>query len=114
MKKILFNIILAVSLCGCSSFLEPDSPSEYVPKTANALNEMLLGDAYPLANSTCLFTFHNALDDDIEMSEDCILQTSSSGIEGLIYIRRNLVLRYGVRITSISWERMPRWIIWMT
>ena len=88
MKKILFNIILAVSLCGCSSFLEPDSPSEYVPKTANALNEMLLGDAYPLANSTCLFTFHNALDDDIEMSEDCI--------------------------TSISWERMPRWIIWMT
>ncbi|WP_018337834.1 RagB/SusD family nutrient uptake outer membrane protein [Butyricimonas synergistica] len=86
MKKILFNIILAVSLCGCSSFLEPDSPSEYVPKTANALNEMLLGDAYPLANSTCLFTFHNALDDDIEMSEDCILQTSSSGIEGLQYV----------------------------
>ena len=86
MKKILFNIILAASLCGCSNFLEPDSPSEYVPKSADALNEMLLGDAYPLANSTCLFNFHNALDDDIEMSEDCIMQTSTLGITGLQYV----------------------------
>lgn len=36
MKKILFSIILVVGLSGCSDFLEPDSPSEYVPETADA------------------------------------------------------------------------------
>ncbi|RHR79719.1 RagB/SusD family nutrient uptake outer membrane protein [Odoribacter sp. AF15-53] len=86
MKKILFNMILLTSLCACSSFLEPNSPSEYVPESVDALNEMLLGDAYPLATSSCLFNLHNAFDDDIEMSEDFILQTSSYGIIGLQYI----------------------------
>ena len=55
MKKILFSIILVVGLSGCSDFLEPDSPSEYVPETADALNEMLLGEAYPKATTTVLF-----------------------------------------------------------
>ena len=38
--------------CSCSDFLEPKSPSEYIPKTADALNEMLLGDAYARADNS--------------------------------------------------------------
>ena len=83
MKKILFSIILVVGLSGCSDFLEPDSPSEYVPETADALNEMLLGEAYPKATTTGLFSLHGALDDDIEMSDVYIAQRTTSAIENL-------------------------------
>ena len=87
MKKILFSIILVVGLSGCSDFLEPDSPSEYVPETADALNEMLLGEAYPKATTTGLFSLHGALDDDIEMSDVYIAQRTTSAIENfrLVY-----------------------------
>ena len=57
----------------CSDFLEPKSPSEYIPKTADALNEMLLGDAYARAdNSYFIFSYHNILDDDVEMTNEPI------------------------------------------
>ena len=59
--------------CSCSDFLEPKSPSEYIPKTADALNEMLLGDAYARAdNSYFIFSYHNILDDDVEMTNEPI------------------------------------------
>ena len=45
MKEILFSVFLMMGLGACSEFLEPNSPSEYVPETADALNEMLLGSA---------------------------------------------------------------------
>lgn len=70
MKKILLIILIGWGACACSDFLEPDSPSEYMPKTADALNEMLLGEAYPTATSVYLFCLHNAMNDDIEMSEE--------------------------------------------
>ena len=57
----------------CSDFLEPKSPSEYVPKAVDALNEMLLGDAYARAdNSYFIFSYHNILDDDVEVTNEPI------------------------------------------
>ena len=69
MKRILLNIFLGCCLCACSDFLQPDSPSEYVPETVDALNELLLGGAYPTSTVSTLFCFHNSLDDDIEMCD---------------------------------------------
>lgn len=83
MKKTLYTIMLIGSLTGCSEFLEPDSPSEYVPETANALSEMLLGEAYPTTTSSNLFQLHNALDDDIEMSDQLLIQRVTSTFENL-------------------------------
>ena len=83
MKKIIFAIMTIASAWGCSEFLEPDSPSEYVPETANALNEMLLGEAYPTHTSSKLFMLHNALDDDIEMSDALLIQRVTSTFENL-------------------------------
>lgn len=107
MKKILFSIVLLTSLCACSSFLKPNSPSEYVPETVDALNEMLLGDAYPLATSSCLFNLHNAFDDDIEMSEDRIMQTSSQRIVGLQYVYSwdpQMFDLYPLQSTVLQWS----------
>lgn len=114
MKKTLFNIILLTNLCACSSFLEPNSPSEYVPESVDALNEMLLGDAYPLATSTCLFNLHNVFDDDIEMSEDFILQTSSYGIIGLQYIYSwdpQMFDLYPGQSTVLQWSTYYQYIL---
>lgn len=50
----------------CSDFLEPQSQSEYIPKDAVSLNEMLLGEAYPKASSpAALMDILSILDDDI-------------------------------------------------
>ncbi|MCI6412625.1 RagB/SusD family nutrient uptake outer membrane protein [Butyricimonas virosa] len=74
MKKNIFLIVMILwGFCSCSDFLEPKSPSEYIPKTADALNEMLLGDAYARAdNSYFIFSYHNILDDDVEMTNEPI------------------------------------------
>ena len=64
MKKLLITLIVGLSV-SCSDFLEPKSQSEYIPKEASALNEMLLGNAYP--GSTNLELLH-LLDDDIMCS----------------------------------------------
>ncbi len=44
MKRIIYILtgIVLLSLSSCSDFLEPKSQSEYVPKDANALQEMLI------------------------------------------------------------------------
>lgn len=50
----------------CSDFLEPKSKSEFVPKEATALNELLLGEAYPRSGQGRLNVFLGFLDDDID------------------------------------------------
>ena len=46
-KNIIFFMLVLLGSSSCSSFLEPSSQTEFVPKTATSLNEMLLGEAYP-------------------------------------------------------------------
>lgn len=66
-KNVVYIIGLLMMVTSCSDFLEPKSQSEFVPKNAVSLNEMLLGDAYPQPNvSSCyLFSLQTMLDDDI-------------------------------------------------
>lgn len=66
-----YLIFIAIGLLGitnsCSKFLEESTQSEVVPRTAESLNEYLLGDAYPQVHSS----FHPEelyLHDDIEMN----------------------------------------------
>lgn len=67
MKKYIVYIVgLLVLATSCGEFLEPKSQSEYVPKNAVSLNEMLIGSAYPKPNvDNCLFSLQTMLDDDI-------------------------------------------------
>lgn len=64
--KILTASFIALSICSCDDFLEPDSKSEFVPKDATSLNELLLGEAYQRNDMTGFNIFLNMLDDDIE------------------------------------------------
>lgn len=59
-------ILALLSLFGCSDFLEPKSKSEFVPKDANSLNELLLGEAYPRRDFKGFFEFLALLDDDVD------------------------------------------------
>ena len=74
MKK-LRNIIIAVCCAGlasCSDFLEPKSDYEFIPETVDALNEILLGDAYLVTirgNDVDVGSILQLLDDDVECSE---------------------------------------------
>ena len=59
--------IVLFSLSSCSNFLEPQSQSEYIPKDANALQEMLIGSAYPKhAGGNSLLAFLSFFDDDVQ------------------------------------------------
>lgn len=72
MKKQIIIIFIISALSSCGKFLEPKSQSEYVPKTANAINEMLIYDAYAHTASPineCLFSYENILDDDIAITD---------------------------------------------
>lgn len=69
LKNILY-VTLIVTLTSCGDFLEPKSQSEYVPKDANALQEMLIGEAYPkhsLGNR--LLSYLEIFNDDIQQQE---------------------------------------------
>ena len=69
MKLINRLIIIAgisLALTGCSDFLEPNSKSEFVPKDATSLNELLLGEAYQRNDMDGFNVFLGLLDDDIE------------------------------------------------
>ena len=69
MNRILSFVALSCFFASCSDFLEPKSQNEYVPETATALNEMLLGDAYAKPGVTnCLFALQAMLDDDVACS----------------------------------------------
>lgn len=65
----LFAATAAVALTSCSDFLEPKSNSEFVPKDAEALNQVLLGEAYPrTTGSYWLEGFVHLFDDDVAMA----------------------------------------------
>lgn len=63
-NKIIYIIIASFILASCNDFLEPKSKSEFVPKDANSLNELLLGEAYPTP-TTYMTRFLNLMDDDV-------------------------------------------------
>ncbi|MDE6037070.1 MAG: hypothetical protein K2G05_02280, partial [Duncaniella sp.] len=68
-KSIIFGL-LGLSLNSCNDFLEPQSSSEFVPKDANSLNEILLGEAYPHTSSSYFLEgFVHLFDDDVAMAE---------------------------------------------
>lgn len=64
-QRIIFLCIVSLILGSCGDFLEPKSKSEFVPKDANSLSELLLGEAYPRNGITELNVFLHLLDDDI-------------------------------------------------
>lgn len=64
-QQIIFIIIISLILGGCGDFLEPKSKSEFVPKDANSMHELLLGEAYPRNDITGLNIFLYLLDDDV-------------------------------------------------
>ena len=69
MKKLL-TIFIAGLTISCSDFLEPKSESEYIPKEASSLNEMLLAEAYVAASAQRdILTTLSLLDDDIMCSD---------------------------------------------
>lgn len=65
-KNIFIIALLAFISTGCEDFLEPKSNSEFVPKDANSLNELLLGEAYQRNDMDGFNIFLGLLDDDIE------------------------------------------------
>ena len=81
MKKIL-NIfattVALLSATSCGDFLEPNSTSEFVPKDAVSLNELLLGEAYQRNDMSGFNIFLNLLDDDIEAAP---YQTPTDGFK---------------------------------
>ena len=64
-NKIIALCLCSIALCSCEDFLDPSSTSEFVPKDANSLNELLLGEAYPRNDIDGMNIFLNLLDDDI-------------------------------------------------
>lgn len=67
MTRNIFAILsFALLLTACADFLEPNSKSEFVPKDANSLNELLLGEAYQRNDMSGYNIFLGLLDDDIE------------------------------------------------
>ncbi|MBO4960088.1 RagB/SusD family nutrient uptake outer membrane protein [Butyricimonas sp.] len=64
-QQIIFIFIISLILGGCGDFLEPKSKSEFVPKDANSMNELLLGEAYPRNDVSGLNIFLYLLDDDV-------------------------------------------------
>ncbi len=86
MKKFLniFATAFAVlSATSCGDFLEPNSTSEFVPKDAVSLNELLLGEAYQRNDMTGFNIFLNLLDDDIEAAP---YQTPTDGFKAEKYL----------------------------
>lgn len=67
-KNIFIIALLAFISAGCEDFLEPNSKSEFVPKDATSLNELLLGEAYLRNDMSGFNIFLGLLDDDIEAS----------------------------------------------
>ena len=74
MKKILIILFTGV-FAACSDFLEPKSQSEYIPKEATALNEMLLGEAYPQSSGS-----NNQILDIVSVLDDDVMCTNVPGI----------------------------------
>ncbi|MBR4989260.1 MAG: RagB/SusD family nutrient uptake outer membrane protein [Bacteroidaceae bacterium] len=65
-NKLFIIASLSLVFAGCGDFLEPNSKSEFVPKDATSLNELLLGEAYQRNDLGGFNTFLALLDDDVE------------------------------------------------
>ena len=65
-NKIFIMASLSMALTGCGDFLEPNSKSEFVPKDATSLNELLLGEAYQRNDLDGFNNFLSLMDDDVE------------------------------------------------
>lgn len=67
LRNILYTAFLAAISTSCGDFLEPKSQSEYIPKDANALQEMLIGTGYPTQNGGNPFlSYLEIFNDDIQ------------------------------------------------
>lgn len=64
-SRITYLVLAGLTLLSCNDFLEPKSKSEFVPKDASSMNELLLGEAYPTNNTGGLNVFLHLLDDDV-------------------------------------------------
>lgn len=62
----IFAVVTLLTITACGDFLEPNSKSEFVPKDAVSLNELLLGEAYQRNDIEGFSVFLNLLDDDIQ------------------------------------------------
>lgn len=67
LKYLIYTIALT-GLTACGDFLEPKSQSQYIPKDANALQEMLIGEAYPQQKDTKFLDYLEILADDVEQN----------------------------------------------
>ncbi|SFG27035.1 RagB/SusD family nutrient uptake outer membrane protein [Prevotella sp. KH2C16] len=66
MKKIIFFLpALVLLLSSCGDFLEEESQSEVIPKTASDFSELLVGNGYP-DNAVPAFGWIGFMDDDCE------------------------------------------------
>lgn len=69
LKNILYATLLA-TLSSCGDFLEPKSQSEYVPKEVTALQELLIGAAYPEQTSQYkILSYLEIFNDDLQQQE---------------------------------------------
>ncbi len=70
LKYLIYTITLTYpSPLACGDFLEPKSQSQYIPKDANALQEMLIGEAYPQQKDTKFLNYQEILADDVEQNQ---------------------------------------------
>ena len=76
-------IVTALSFISCGDFLEPNSKSEFVPKDAVSLNELLLGEAYQRNDISGFNIFLNLMEDDIEATP---YQKPITGFNGNKYL----------------------------
>ena len=86
MKRIINIFATAAALIAttaCGDFLEPNSTSEFVPKDAVSLNELLLGEAYQRNDMDGFNIFLNLLEDDIEAAP---YQTPTDGFDANKYL----------------------------
>lgn len=72
MKKIILTTIGSILLCSCGEFLTPKSQNEYVPKTIEALDEVLIGEVYPNTerNTAWMFGYNEIFSDNISTLSD--------------------------------------------
>lgn len=71
MKKTIYPIVLVLAaLCSpsCSKFLEPKSENEFVPRTVESLDEVLLYETYRGSKSFSTIPFFSLISDDVAVA----------------------------------------------
>lgn len=72
MKKIVIIAFISVLLNSCGEFLAPYSPNQYVPRTVDALKEMMVGEVYFRAkdNNDVFFAYNEYMSDNVETTDN--------------------------------------------